>query len=168
MTKTCVRCKQEKDSSDFTPNAKAKDGLQYACRECRRKSGKDYKSSDQGRATVAAWRHSNPKKTMLYAARRRAKRDGVQCTITEEDIVIPKLCPILGIELKSGNGTKGPSPSAPTLDRIQPKIGYVPMNIQVISHKANAMKNNATPQELYLFAKWVLSGMPGFHFYGDD
>lgn len=43
-----------------------------------------------------------------------------------------------------------------SIDRIFPHLGYVKNNIQVISHKANRMKNSATLDELELFARWVL------------
>jgi hypothetical protein len=56
---------------------------------------------------------------------------------------------------------KGPRPDAPSLDKIDPKLGYVPGNIQVISHKANAMKWDATREELRAFAKWVLKEVVG-------
>jgi hypothetical protein len=44
---------------------------------------------------------------------------------------------------------------SPSLDRIKPELGYVPGNIQVISARANVMKNDATPEELLAFANWV-------------
>lgn len=36
----------------------------------------------------------------------------------------------------------------PSLDRINPDRGYVPGNVQVISFRANTLKNNATREEL--------------------
>ena len=57
----------------------------------------------------------------------------------------------LGIELKYLGGE-----AAPSLDRIDPLKGYVKGNIQVISTKANTMKNNATQDELVRFAEAVL------------
>lgn len=162
MTKICARCKKEKDSSEFFTRKQAKDGLQYHCIECNRQADGRYKKSDLGRSTVKNWRYSNPAKHLLYAARRRAKRDNLPCTISEEDILIPEFCPALGIKLEGGKGKIGPSPSAPTLDKIDPSLGYVKGNIQVISHKANAMKNNASYDELVKFANWILGGQSDF------
>ena len=160
--KTCVRCKQEKSITEFGPHKRAKDGRTYHCYDCNRKADKAYRKSGRAKSVSRQWRYDNPAKTLLYAARRRAKRDGVPCTITEEDIVIPEFCPVLGIKLAGGRGKIGPLPSAPTIDKIDPKLGYTPMNIQVISHKANIMKNNASVQELVSFAHWVLERMSGW------
>lgn len=35
-TKTCPRCDEEKDTSEFNKDMKRKDGLQWICRECRK------------------------------------------------------------------------------------------------------------------------------------
>jgi hypothetical protein len=34
-------------------------------------------------------------------------------------------------------------------------LGYVKGNVAVISHRANAIKNNATAEELQMVARWV-------------
>lgn len=100
---------------------------------------------------------TNTELSLLYASRRRAKDRGLAHTITVEDIIIPSHCPYLGIELQRVNRDKGTCRSAwPTLDRIDNTKGYTKDNIEVISFKANTMKNNATNEELILFAEQVL------------
>lgn len=79
-------------------------------------------------------------------ARDRAKKSGVPCTITIDDIEIPKECPVLGIALFSGDGVS--CDNSPTIDRIVPEVGYVPGNVIVISNRANRVKSNATWFEL--------------------
>lgn len=83
----------------------------------------------------------------LNNARTRAKRKGVPCTITIDDVPpIPDTCPVLGIPLRINNtAAQGDSPS---LDRIVPELGYVPGNVMWISNRANSIKNDATPTEL--------------------
>lgn len=100
-------------------------------------------------------REEKPQLCMYYSARKRAKQGGYPCTISVDDIAIPSHCPILGIPLVIGKGVLN-APNSPTLDKIDPKLGYVAGNIQVISRKANTMKNDASREELVLFAKWVL------------
>lgn len=93
------------------------------------------------------------KKALLEAANRRANKRGLECSITEDDFDIPKLCPVLGMPLTKGDKTV--QHDSASLDRIDPRQGYVPGNVQVISHLANVMKNNASPEQLLAFADWV-------------
>jgi hypothetical protein len=47
--------------------------------------------------------------------------------------------------------------NVPTLDRIDSTKGYIKENIQVISFKANRLKNNATVDELKSILKYMES-----------
>lgn len=89
------------------------------------------------------YRAANGEKRMLADAKARAKAGSFPCTIAESDISIPECCPLLGVRLER----KGPY--APSLDKIIPSLGYVPGNVLVISRRANAIKHNATLQELH-------------------
>ena len=94
---------------------------------------------------------------IVQRAKRRSKIKEITFDIVKEDIVVPTHCPILGIPIKVNKGGRTASFDSPSLDRIVPTEGYVKGNIQVISYKANAMKNNATVDELKKFANWVTS-----------
>lgn len=74
--------------------------------------------------------------------------------IIAEDIILPRVCSLLGVELEYNNSVA--TNHSPSLDRIDPTKGYVLGNIEVISFLANRMKNNATPEQLIKFAKNVL------------
>lgn len=90
---------------------------------------------------------------MLYSARKRAAERGVAFDITEEDIIVPKFCPALGLELKT---TPGPRcKNSPSLDRIDPALGYVPGNIAVISDFANRIKQDASLADVEAIARWM-------------
>lgn len=84
---------------------------------------------------------------MIRNARHRAESEGYPFTITKDDIVIPTHCPILGIPLFS-NGKRGGHDNSPSLDKVQPELGYVPGNVIVISNRANRLKSDASVQEL--------------------
>jgi len=90
---------------------------------------------------------------MVHAARVRAKRLGVPCDLQPGDIVIPDVCPVLGIRLERGRG--GWADGSPSMDRITPRAGYVKSNVRVISWRANKLKSNATARELYAIARWM-------------
>ena len=95
-----------------------------------------------------------PAKTLLDRARSRAARRGVRFSIGLDHIVIPPSCPALGIPITLGEERSANSPS---LDRIVPKLGYVPGNVRVISDRANRLKSNRSLSELRKFA---VSGPP--------
>lgn len=94
---------------------------------------------------------------MLSRAKCRAKAKGRDITITIDDIIIPKLCPILGVPLVIHSGHPGGFPDSPALDRFDSSKGYTPDNVWVISQRANQMKADASVEEMKLFAKWVLN-----------
>lgn len=83
---------------------------------------------------------------LFFNAKRRAKRKGVPFDIEKSDVIIPEYCPILNIKLQVNDKCAGDSSA--TLDRIIPEKGYVKGNVQVISYRANTIKNNATIEEL--------------------
>lgn len=70
--------------------------------------------------------------------------------------IAPERCPVFGVKfIPKGSGFSKWSPS---IDKIDPKKGYVVGNVQVISVLANCMKRDASKKELVAFANWVLSG----------
>lgn len=108
-----------------------------------------------GYVTVRTHHLKNRNKRMWHAAKQRAEKQRIEFYITVEDIVIPKICPILNIPITNELG-KGRMISTASLDRIDPLKGYTVDNIQVISDLANRMKANATPAQLIAFAKGIL------------
>jgi len=94
---------------------------------------------------------ANPNKLMLIRSRERAKKLGIEHSITLEDIHIPDKCPIFGLHLESSKHHD----CSPSLDRIDSSKGYTPGNVWVISNRANRIKNDATPDELIRLARAV-------------
>ena len=129
-----------------------------ACkREAHRLASIEYRASKPGshpgRGRGARY-HGRPEVAeLVYGARRRAKAQGFECTITVSDIEVPEFCPVLGIKLERGSLSQ--KNTSPSIDRIRNDRGYVPGNVWVISLKANRMKSDATDAELLLFASWI-------------
>jgi hypothetical protein len=97
----------------------------------------------------------DPERQLLHSAKYRAKKQGLPFSITRDDIKIPALCPALGIPLVVHRRAHGPD--SPSVDRLIPALGYVKGNIAVISHFANQVKLNATPEQLMRIALWTQS-----------
>jgi hypothetical protein len=92
---------------------------------------------------------------ILANARSRARRLKLPFDLTEEDIIVPDTCPVLGIPIFRTPGKR--SANSPSLDRLNPSAGYVRGNVAVISDKANRIKTDATAQELQMVATWVVA-----------
>jgi len=164
--KVCTNCKEHKSLSEFSKQIDEKNGLRPYCRYCA-------KVYNDNICRFKKW-FTNKKG--------RVKADGIEFTIKPEDIPgvkigetitissnrggrkytsweaveYPKVCPVLGIELDWGmNGIQYNSPS---LDRIDPTKGYIPGNVMIMSKLANAMKQNATPEQLNQFSRYHLFG----------
>jgi hypothetical protein len=100
---------------------------------------------------------------LVISAKSRAKKRGIDFEITKEDIVIPEYCPYLGCKLTNITG-RGHVWSNASIDRIDSSKAYTRDNIQIISHLANQMKSNATPEQLIAFANGILK-IYGGHFH---
>lgn len=88
--------------------------------------------------------------------RESAQKRGIEFNLTLEDLLEigrPKYCKYLELELDYA--ATSILPNSPSVNRIDPDLGYVKGNLEVISHKANSMLLNATRDELRLFLKNV-------------
>lgn len=121
---------------------------------------------DQIKEAKARYRNNNREKLQDYilknyewyiwnSCRNRCRRRNIEFNITVNDIKIPTHCPYLGVELTRIR-YKGRQDYNPSLDRIDPTKGYTKDNIEVISDKANRMKNNANLEELIVFANAII------------
>lgn len=114
--------------------------------------GKPTKRAECGRCNAAYMRaylrrrrSESPAHAIWQRAHRRASKLGVVFSIDLQSIVVPDVCPVLGIPLVVGGQRSANSPS---LDRIIPLKGYVPGNVRVISDKANRLKGDQSLQQL--------------------
>lgn len=90
---------------------------------------------------------------MVQRAKSRATLKGVPFDIEGKDIQFVEYCPLLGIKLNWGKTTNegGRNIDTPSLDRIDPKKGYIKGNVKIISSLANMMKSSATLEQLQTF-----------------
>lgn len=110
-----------------------------------RKNRPEWARATQKRARKKL-RENNPEHLIWMETKKRAKKRRIFFDIDVSDIIIPKVCPILGIELSFGVGRV--HDASPSLDRIIPEKGYVKGNCFIISSKANRMKQENTLETL--------------------
>lgn len=99
-----------------------------------------------------------PAWALWHRARKRAERKRVPFDIPVRSVVIPELCPVLGIPLVIGEGRV---PESPSLDRVIPERGYVVGNCRVISDRANRLKSNLDRIGLRARAKFSKPALRG-------
>lgn len=105
------------------------------CRPCNAAYMRDY---------LQARRRQRPELELLRRAEERAARLGLDFRL-EEPLALPQRCPALGMMLTPGGRRRSTSPS---LDRIDPRLGYIPDNVRIICDRANRLKGDRTLEEL--------------------
>jgi len=95
---------------------------------------------------------------MVGRAKRRAKIKNINFDISFKDVfnIIPDICPYLKVPFTYFSDTKKIDYSM-SLDRIDNKKGYIIGNIQIISFRANCIKNESNLFELEKLIKWIES-----------
>lgn len=162
--KECPHCHQIKSLSDYN-KGNGMYGRRSICRECehiiqntperrlRRRELELIRRQDpehvKHRNTMDKKRRlQNPKHWLWATAKFRAKRKGIDFNITEEDFDLPNICPLL--EIPMWKNPEEPCANSYSLDRIDSSKGYIKGNVWVVSKRANAIKSDATLEELEL------------------
>lgn len=161
-SKVCHNCTRELPLEAFNKDSKRPDGRRSRCRECDA-------AYFQQKYKDPAWRELHGKRSKdrrtrlkdvdparLWAydavanAKMRAKRSGLPCTISMQDVmdVVATTCPLLGLPIIYATGKI--HDNSPTLDRKICAKGYTKDNIAVVSHRANRLKSDSTIEELQL------------------
>lgn len=118
-------------------------------------NGDILKYREKSRVYLKNKKDSDPQYRMWAGAKGRASKAGLEFNIDKEDIIIPDICPVLKTPFERNTYY------TMSLDRIDSSKGYIKGNIQVLSFKANAMKNSASKEELIKFAEWILNESEG-------
>lgn len=114
---------------------------------------RNYKSPEN--PAYVAYVERTFERTMLRDCKKSAIKRGLEFNLELEDIIIPSHCPYLDFPITKLYAS-GYLDTNPSIDRIDNSKGYLKGNIQIISKLANRMKNNATEEQLLVFAKNVL------------
>lgn len=153
--RTCKVCGKALPLSKYRKVKDRPDGYRSECKPCANvwAQGHRSRSCKEDPITYRC-------REMLRAAKNRARKKNIECTLVLEDILAlakqPR-CPITRkpFDWKKDTALHSSSPDAPTLDRIDPLLGYTPDNVWIISARMNRIKNDATPRELALLSRSV-------------
>jgi len=151
MTRTCRKCKLEKQIDDF---------------QIRKNTGRHYwqcKSCTVKRSTL--WNKQNSNRRMAISAARRAKLQGVPFDLDGQWVVdhMTAECPCCQEAFRLGEPTGlGKIDNRLSLDRIVPELGYTKENTRIICTWCNIIKNDGTAHDHEMIAKWLLAGAPQY------
>lgn len=127
-------------------------GALYCSETCGNKfRNRKWRAENKEKIRVKNFKASADTVSRIYTRiKSKCKSQGIPFNLEKEDIVVPDICPVLGIPLLHHSGRKGYHPQSPSVDRIDSSLGYIKGNVRVISARANLLKNNATLEELEL------------------
>lgn len=134
----CKKCGQILPFSSFHRHDRCKGGYNTVCKECRKP------------LSASSYRNWSTEYRLLHSCKSRAREKGMEFALTVEDIKIPDKCPVFGTPFEKGTDY------AASVDRIDSSKGYTPDNIQIISRRANLLKNDgklAEFEQLVAFLK---------------
>lgn len=145
--KVCSKCGLNKPVEKFDKRPGRPSGVVSSCKSCQAVKNANYREANKNLLTAklnTAYRRSQDS---FIQARRRAKAKGLAFDIDHATVLAlfesQEYCPLLGVKLNVDGGLY----HSPSLDRIVPKLGYVPGNIQVISFKANSSKQDLSLEQ---------------------
>lgn len=121
-----------------------------------KKPGRAYDAPPQ-KYVDAWWRTARARLTRLLTdAKYRASKDGLEFSVTFEDLKIPEKCPALGVTLRWD--ANAPHDLKPSIDRFDNSKGYTKSNTRIISLRANRLKQDASKDEIAGLHKYMGGG----------
>jgi len=153
MNKTCLKCGESKPTGDFYYHRQRKKHME-SCKSCNTKTCNEYqrKSGYRNTEKYVFYQRSYEIKTRA-ALKNIPVMDGLQEHLTDLWHQSKK-CAYTGKEMAI-NGYHH-DPYAMTVDRKDPKLGYVEGNIVLCCSMANRMKQNLNEKELVEWCNIIL------------
>lgn len=120
----------------------------------------DHANAGRSERLYAA-RLTSPWKDMIHAARGRAKAKGVPFDLNDEWGAEHWTgeCELTGITFWLGQRSSGPKFFSPSIDRVEPKIGYLKFNCRFVLWCVNAFKSEGTDADMVFVAKALIRQM---------
>jgi hypothetical protein len=129
---TGKKCPQNHTSKRYSHNG--------VCYDCVMESNKKWYDRNK---TDIEWR----RKRLFKFLENRAIRGSIPFELEYNDIDWPTHCPVFGVEL-CYDSIDGVRDNSASFDKVDPKLGYVKNNVNIISHRANWLKQDSTIEQL--------------------
>ena len=138
-TKTCSRCGVAKPLSEFSPHPSCRDGVRGTCKKCATDYAKAWQKKKRTR--LRGFLH-----TLLTAAKHRAQCGGMPFELTLDYLVELWVrqggsCAVSGLRFQYSRSKWIRNADALSLDRIEPKAGYVDGNVRFALDAVNVALN---------------------------
>lgn len=148
----CLVCRGEYCAAHYKSQPR-----KYKARAAKWKTKNPGYHTRKSRAWAQNQRRTNPAHYMWQTLRQRARARGIEFNLEPTDLFIPEFCPVLGVRLSPLGTGNSHFDTAPSVDRIESRLGYVRGNVAVISKRANYWKSNATAEDHERIAAWMRS-----------
>lgn len=115
---------------------------------------------EKSKRKIARDREFYPYKAAIRNIKGDARKRGAECNLTQEwaQKRWTGFCEITGIPMRKGKdpNKNGPRFDSPSIDRIDPKIGYLQDNCRFVLFCVNAFKGTGTDEEMIFVAKKII------------
>lgn len=144
-TKRCSKCREVKSTTEFSVRPNRPSGFYSSCKACksaaRSRRYRERKSEDP----VGLWLDN-----ALNWSKSRANTKGYKHDLTREQLAeaLGDCCYYCDVEFNF-HSTRRKKKRSPTIDRIDTDKGYHQDNIVVCCHRCNAIKSDASYDELH-------------------
>ena len=155
----CSKCGKEKEIHHKEIDGVIK--LRSMCRPChsstsyksRKKRANEYRSQVKSKNEI----NEESRGYLLWKrAKDRAKKHNLEFNISRNQVVYWLkfgVCQATGLKLNLKFGNEKINPLGPSLDRINPKIGYINGNVRLVCWLFNRAKGDGSDEDVWLLAE---------------
>jgi len=103
-------------------------------------------NAETHKAASRRWKQANTARRLLHQCKASARYRGHECTISEgllNELLKGMTCSVTGLPLAlEWKGPSGTNPWAPSVDRLNNLLGYVPGNVRIVCWAFNNMRGD--------------------------